>query len=73
MRLPSLRRPSPSMAVSIMALLVASTGTSYAAGLIGSDEVRNNSLTTMDIKDSSLKGRDVKETSWGPTRSETAR
>ncbi|SFB32647.1 hypothetical protein SAMN05192575_107201 [Nocardioides alpinus] len=60
MRLPSLRRPSPSMAVSIMALVVASTGTSYAAGLIGSDDVRNNSLTTMDIKDKTIKGRDIK-------------
>ena len=60
MRLPSLRRPSPSMAVSIMALVVASTGTSYAAGLIGSDDVRNNSLTTMDIKDRTIKGRDIK-------------
>ena len=45
MRLPSLRRPSPSMAVSVMALVVASTGTSYAAGLIGSDDVGNGSLT----------------------------
>lgn len=60
MRLPSLRRPSPSMAVSIMALVVASTGTSYAAGLIGSDDVRNNSLTSMDVKDRTLKGRDIK-------------
>ncbi|PKH42116.1 hypothetical protein CXG46_06450 [Nocardioides alpinus] len=48
------------MAVSIMALVVASTGTSYAAGLIGSDDVRNNSLTTMDIKDKTIKGRDIK-------------
>ena len=61
MRLPSLRRPSPSMAVSIMALVVASTGTSYAAGLIGSDDVRNDSLTTMDVKDKTLKGRDIKD------------
>ena len=68
MRLPSLRRPSPSMAVSIMALLVASTGTSYAAGLIGSDEVRNNSLTSMDIKDNSLKGRDVKDNVLGSNK-----
>ena len=60
MRLPSLRRPSPSMAVSIMALVVASTGTSYAAGLIGSDDIKNNSVTTMDIKDRTLKGRDIK-------------
>jgi hypothetical protein len=39
---------------------VASTGTSYAAGLIGSDDVSNNSLTTMDIKDRTIKGRDVR-------------
>lgn len=68
MRLPSLRRPSPSMAVSIMALVVASTGTSYAAGLIGSDDVRNNSLTTMDIKDNSLKGRDIKDDVLGSNK-----
>ena len=60
MRLPALRRPSPSMAVSVLALVVASTGTSYAAGLIGSADVRNNSLTTMDVKDRTLKGRDIK-------------
>ena len=68
MRFPSFRRPSPSMAVSIMALVVASTGTSYAAGLIGSDEVRNNSLTTMDIKDKTLKGRDIKNTVIGSNK-----
>ena len=68
MRLPSFRRPSPSMAVSIMALVVASTGTSYAAGLIGSDEVRNNSLTTMDIKDRTLKGRDIKNNVIGSNK-----
>jgi hypothetical protein len=60
MRLPSLRL-SPSMAVAVMALVVASTGTSYATGLIGSKDVKNNSLTTMDIKDGTLKGRDIKK------------
>ena len=60
MRLPSLRRPSPSMAVSVMALVVASTGTSYAAGLIGSDDIRNNSIQSKDVKDRTLKGRDIK-------------
>ena len=60
MRLPSLRRPSPSMAVSVMALVVASTGTSYAAGLIGSDDIRNNSIQSKDIKDRAIKGRDIK-------------
>ena len=68
MRLPSLRRPSPSMAVSIMALVVASTGTSYAAGLIGSDDVKNNSLTSMDVKDGSLKGRDLKDDVLGSNK-----
>ena len=61
MRLPALRRPSPSMAVSVMALLVASTGTSYATGLIGSADIRNDSITTMDVKDDTLKGRDIKD------------
>ena len=65
MRLPSLRRPSPSMAVSVMALVVASTGTSYATGLIGSDDVRNNSIRSVDIKDNNLKGRDVRNGSIG--------
>lgn len=65
MRLPSVRRPSPSMAVSVMALVVASTGTSYAAGLIGSDDVRNNSIKSVDVKDNNLKGRDVKNGSIG--------
>lgn len=68
MRLPSLRRPSPSMAVSIMALVVASTGTSYAAGLIGSDEVRNNSLQSSDIKDKTIKGRDIKNNVIGSNK-----
>src|SRR5690349_24128845 len=68
MRLPSLRRPSPSMAVSIMALVVASTGTSYAAGLIGSDDIKNNSITSTDVKDGSLKGRDVKGDSIGSNK-----
>jgi hypothetical protein len=49
------------MAVSVMALLVASTGTSYATGLIGSADIRNDSITTMDVKDNTLKGRDIKD------------
>jgi hypothetical protein len=56
------------MAVSIMALVVASTGTSYAAGLIGSDDIKNNSITTKDVRDGSLKGRDVKGGSIGSNK-----
>ena len=54
MRLPTLRRPSPSMAVSVMALVVASTGTSYATGLIGSDDIRNNAVQSKDFKEGQL-------------------
>jgi hypothetical protein len=56
------------MAVSVLALVVASTGTSYAAGLIGSADVRNNSLTTMDVKDRTLKGRDIKNDVLGSNK-----
>jgi hypothetical protein len=65
MRLPSVRRPSPSMAVAVMALVVASTGPSYAAGLIGSDDIRNNTIRSADVRDDKLKGRDVKNGSLG--------
>ena len=60
MRLPSIRRPSPSMAVAVMALVVASTGTSYATGLIGSADIRNDSVQSRDIKDRTIQGKDVK-------------
>lgn len=65
MRLPSIRRPSPSMAVSVMALVVASTGTSYAAGLIGSDDIANNSIQSQDIKNRTVQGKDVKNGTIG--------
>ena len=73
MRFPSLRRPSPSMAVSVMALVVASTGTSYATGLIGSDDIRNNSIQSKDIKNKTIQGKDIKNDTIGPVRSRTDR
>jgi hypothetical protein len=59
-RLPALRRPSPSLAVSVMALVVASTGTSYATGLIGSKDIKDNSVASVDIKDKTIQGKDIK-------------
>lgn len=67
MRLPSLRL-SPSMAVSVLALVVASTGTSYAAGLIGSDDVKNNSLRSADVKNGSLMGKDLRRDTVGSNK-----
>ena len=54
----ALRKPSPSMAVSVLALVVATTGTSYAAGLIGSADIRDNSIRSVDVRDGSLKVKD---------------
>jgi hypothetical protein len=65
MRLPSIRRPSPSMAVAVMALVVASTGTSYATGLIGSADIKNNSVQSQDIKNRTIQGKDIKKGTIG--------
>lgn len=55
-------RPSPSLAVSIAALVVASAGTATAASVIitKSSQVKANSLNGSDIKNSSLTGLDIK-------------
>jgi hypothetical protein len=46
--------PTPSMAVALIALLVALGGTSYAAISITGKSVRNGSLTGKDVKNRSL-------------------
>lgn len=51
--------PSPSMAVSMVALTVALSGGAYAAGLVGSNDVRNDSLRSKDIRNGTLKSKDV--------------
>lgn len=54
------------MAVSILALVIATSGTSVAAaGLLGSDDIRNDSIKSVDVKDQNLKGRDIKNNSLG--------
>ncbi|CAN5600214.1 hypothetical protein BH10ACT10_BH10ACT10_04110 [soil metagenome] len=55
------RLPIPALTVSVVARVVATTGTSYAAGLIGSGDVRNNSLKTQDIKNGTLLSKDIKD------------
>src|SRR3954453_21547145 len=54
------RRPSPAMAVALIALFVALGGTSLAALRIGSREIVNNSVRGKDIRNGTLGGRDVK-------------
>lgn len=59
MRLPSLRRPTPSFFISVAALVVAAGGTSYAAATIGSLDVRDGSLRSVDLRDGTVKSVDV--------------
>lgn len=54
-----MRLPSPSMIVSVAALVVATGGTSYAVATIGSEDIRNGSILPMDIKDGQLKTNDI--------------
>lgn len=68
-------RPSPAMAVSIAALVVALGGTSYAAAKIQtqdiaqqavtSGKIRNDNVRAADIKNGSLKNKDFRDqTRW---------
>jgi len=53
------RRPSPALAVSIAALVLAGTGSATAAALIDGSKLRNNSVSGLKIKDRSLTMRDL--------------
>lgn len=54
-----MRLPSPSLLVSVAALVIATGGTSYAVATIGSDDIRNGSILPQDIKDGRLKTNDI--------------
>lgn len=53
--------PSPALTVSVMALVVAMGGTSYAAGLIGSGDIRDNSVKGKDIRNETVSSKDVRD------------
>jgi len=52
-------KPSPSLLVSVAALVVALGGTSYAAVKVGSEQIADNSVTTKDVKNQTLTSKDV--------------
>ncbi|WP_193611791.1 hypothetical protein [Nocardioides lijunqiniae] len=68
-------RLTPSFVVAVLALVVATGGVGYAAGRIGSaqikdnsvqsKDVRNNTLTSKDVRNKSLTGQDLREGSLG--------
>ena len=57
--------PSPATLISVLALVVALSGSAYAASVaknsVGSGQVKNGSLKGADIKDNKLTGADIDE------------
>ena len=56
-------KPSPAMAVALLALLVALGGSALAASYVitKSSQIKDGAVTAADVKDSSLAGADVKD------------
>lgn len=65
MRLRLLRRPSPAMAVALLALFVAVGGTSYAAAKISAKNIRTGAIGTRAVKDGALTARDIRSAAVG--------
>lgn len=65
MPLTRLQRPSPSMAVSVAALVVALGGTSYAAATIGTSDLERNAVTSSKVKNDNLRSVDIKNGTLG--------
>ena len=60
------RRPSPALVVSIIALVVATAGTGYAAlslpkNSVGSKQLKPNAVTSSKVKNRSLRATDFKQ------------
>src|SRR4051794_41412697 len=55
-------RPSPAMAVALVALFVSLGGVSYgvATGSIDSREIKNNTVRTRDLRNNEVRGRDIR-------------
>jgi hypothetical protein len=51
-------RGAPAMVVAIVAVVMSAVGSATAAGLITSRHVKNNSLTSLDVRDRSLRAKD---------------
>ncbi len=54
-----LRPPSPALAVSIVAVVIACTGSAVAATLITGKQIRNGTVSGADIKDGSLLSKEL--------------
>ena len=56
----SRKRPSLSLVISLIALVVAMGGTSYAAVKIGTNGLKNNAVTSSKIKNETITSKDVR-------------
>jgi hypothetical protein len=70
------RRPSPSMAVALLALFVALGGTSYAVSRIDGRQLKGASVSGAKLRKNTLGGREIREAALGRVpragRSDTA-
>lgn len=55
-----INRPQPGTIIAVVAVVLATTGTAFAA-TFDSGDIRNNSLTGADVRKDSLTGADIKE------------
>jgi hypothetical protein len=61
MKLTTKVRPTPSLVVASLALAVATGGTSYAAMMIGSAEIKDDSVRSVDVRDDTIRSKDVRD------------
>lgn len=54
-----IRVPSPAAVVAVLALVVATSGVSYAAGSVGTSDLEKNAVTSKKIKNETIKVKDM--------------
>jgi hypothetical protein len=54
-------RPSASIVVAVVAIVIATAGSATAAGLITSSEIKNNTISSADIRDDAIRSPDVRD------------
>ena len=54
-----IRLPSPAMGVALIALVVALSGTTYAAVRIGTNQIRDNAITSAKIRNGAVRNIDL--------------
>src|SRR3954468_24636624 len=63
--MPRTARPSPSMAVALVALFVALGGTSYAVSRIDGRQLKSASVSGSKLRRNTLGGREIREAALG--------